>query len=505
MSDVCNSSYPIRLRRKFVHPASGWLVVLLLWPVGLAGQETEQVTLYTPDGSQQRTLSTPLVIDVGLPSPVEVSSGVTGTGTGTQTMVEVVVIDSTSGQSTKGYANGVIRDLAADTSGNVWVATWTGLSRFDGWQWTTFWRDSQIYSVAVDGQGQVWVGSYQPGDIIRFDGQRWTRYRLGGWVEHIAVAPNGDVWCTGGNEFLLWRFDGQTWWLYDHANVGLDRREEILDIAVDESGTLWVVYYFPGDFKRSDYENPEGYWLTAFDGAEWTSYQLPAGHIFADSQGRVWLSSGRTYVGVGLYVKEGSTWKHYPEVGTGDDVRWRVRQMTEDAAGRLWIVEENYFGVLEGTTWTGFYSEEFSVNPVPYHASYVLTRASVIDSRGDLWISSFDGMYRWHQSDLPTAIESSAISAEPRSFHLEQNYPNPFNHATHIGFTLKQSSSVSLQVFNTHGQLVATLVEGTRSAGTYQTVWDGRDDQGQAVSSGIYIVRLDAAGQQASRKMLLVQ
>ena len=210
-------------------------------------------------------------------------------------------------------------------------------------------------------------------------------------------------------------------------------------------------------------------------------------------------------MGVGLYVKEGSTWKHYPEVGTGDDVRWRVRQMTEDAAGRLWIVEENYFGVLEGTTWTGFYSEEFSVNPVPYHASYVLTRASVIDSRGDLWISSFDGMYRWHQSDLPTAIESSSISAEPRSFHLEQNYPNPFNQATHIGFTLQQPSAVSLQVFNTHGQLVTTLVEGPRPVGTYQTVWDGRDAQGQAVSSGAYIVRLDAAGQQATRKMILIQ
>ena len=67
---------------------------------------------------------------------------------------------------------------------------------------------------------------------------------------------------------------------------------------------------------------------------------------------------------------------------------------------------------------------------------------------------------------------------------------------THIGFTLQQPSAVSLQVFNTHGQLVATLVEGTRPAGTYQAAWDGRDGQGQAVSSGTYIVRLDAAGQQ---------
>ena len=64
---------------------------------------------------------------------------------------------------------------------------------------------------------------------------------------------------------------------------------------------------------------------------------------------------------------------------------------------------------------------------------------------------------------------------------------------------------MSLQVFNTHGQLVATLVEGIRPAGTYQTAWDGRDAQGQVVSSGTYIVRLDAGGQQATRKMILVQ
>ena len=97
------------------------------------------------------------------------------------------------------------------------------------------------------------------------------------------------------------------------------------------------------------------------------------------------------------------------------------------------------------------------------------------------------------------------MPSKPRSFRLVQNYPNPFNHATHIGFTLQQPAAVSLKVFNIHGQLVATLVEGTRPAGTYQIAWDGCDAQGQAVSSGAYIVRLDAAGQQATRKMILIQ
>ena len=102
MMAIRTFSSPVRLRPKLVHPASGWLVLLLLLPVGLAGQETEQVTLYTPDGSQQRTLSTPLVVDVGLPSPMEAPvSAVVGTGTGMRvTDVEVVVSDSAGGKVT---------------------------------------------------------------------------------------------------------------------------------------------------------------------------------------------------------------------------------------------------------------------------------------------------------------------------------------------------------------------------------------------------------------------
>ena len=473
MIAIRSSSTPIRLRPRLARRASGWLLLLLLLPVGLAGQEAGQVTLYTPEGSQQRTLSTPLVVDVGLPSPMEAPvSAVVGTGTGTRrTDVEVVVSDSAGGHETISYADGVITTLVADASGNMWVGTTAGLSRFDGQQWTTFTQadglaDDAIAPQAVDGQGQVWAGSLK--GLSRFDGQRWTRYWFEGIGATIAVAPNGDVWCTGNGDFLLARFDGQDWWTYDHDDIGIDNESihiQIDDnvwtyedlyidrIVVDRSGTLWAVAnFFKGTAGvRSSIEITVPR-LLSFNGTEWTLYQFDAWRVFPDSQGRVWISCNE-----GLCVKDGSTWKRYDVVGIGDETRWRgVDEMTEDAAGRLWIVEGGYFGVLEETTWTGFPFEEFRV-----------LRTPVIDSRGDLWIPSRDGLYRWHQSDLPTAIESSAVPGEPRSFHLEQNYPNPFNQATHIGFTLKQPSAVSLQVFNTHGQLVATLVQGTRPAGTY--------------------------------------
>ena len=284
--------------------------------------------------------------------------------------------------------------------------------------------------------------------------------------------------------------ESDPWWAYDYDDIDIVESEKsfsdvsVSHIAVDRSGTLWATLKF---WNPSEWTWPRP---LSFNGTQWTSYQFDAWMIFPDSQGRVWMNC--IY---GLCVKDGSTWKRYDAVRIGDYSRWSIYSPpTEDAAGRLWIVDAYYFGMLEGTTWTGFPWEEFRVFRTP-----------VVDSRGDLWIPSWDGLYRWHQSDLPTAIESSSMSTEPRSFQLEQNYPNPFNHATHIGFTLQQPAAVSLQVFNTHGQLVTTLVEGIRPAGTYQTVWDGRDAQGQAVSSGAYIVRLDAGGQQATRKMILIQ
>lgn len=512
MFGVCRVAGPIRFRSMLAY------LVLLLFPVGLVGQEV-QVTLYTPAGSQQRTLSTPMIVDVGLPRPMEApASAVVGTGTGTRiTEVEIVVSEGAGGQATVSYEAGPVLALAADASGNVWAGTPAGLSRFDGQQWTTFTQadglvDGAIYSLAVDGQRHVWARGLN--GLSRFDGQHWTRYQFEELRRRrsavprrrnvVAIAPNGDVWCTGHGDVLLTRFDGQDWWAYNHDDVGsLNIIEDsvhyfsVANIAIDQSGTLWAAAEFYATASIGSSEQPRRH-LFSFNGTQWKSYEFGsewvdgdhAKMIFTDRQGRVWVDCWK-----GVCVKDGSIWKRYDEVIIDGYPHWNVDGMAEDAAGRLWIAD-GYFGVLEGTTWIGFPYEEFA-------ASFYV--APVIDSRGDLWIPSRGGLYWWHQSDLPTAIESASIPGEPRSFHLEQNYPNPFNHTTYIGFTLQQLSVVSLKVFNTHGQLVATLVEGIRPAGTYQNVWDGRDDRGQAVSSGAYIVRLLAEGQQATRKMLLVQ
>ena len=104
-----------------------------------------------------------------------------------------------------------------------------------------------------------------------------------------------------------------------------------------------------------------------------------------------------------------------------------------------------------------------------------------------------------------TAITETHTVSLPQTFILFQNYPNPFNSATVIRFALPVGGDVELSIFNLAGQRVATLVQGAREAGTYTVRWDGRDDDGQALASGVYLYRLRTGdGQQVETWKLLL-
>jgi hypothetical protein len=89
---------------------------------------------------------------------------------------------------------------------------------------------------------------------------------------------------------------------------------------------------------------------------------------------------------------------------------------------------------------------------------------------------------------------------------LGQNHPNPFNPTTTIDYSIAQAGHVSLKVYNVAGQLVRTLVDEVQSPETVEPViWDGRNEAGQAVSSGVYFYKLTAKGYQQTKKMVLLK
>ena len=107
-------------------------------------------------------------------------------------------------------------------------------------------------------------------------------------------------------------------------------------------------------------------------------------------------------------------------------------------------------------------------------------------------------------------VDSSALSSGygqelPFTVTLSQNYPNPFNPATIIEFSLEYTAEVRLEVFNTLGQLVAVLINGTREPGLTRTVWDGCDQTGRGVASGVYYYSVTAGDKRQVKKMMLVR
>ncbi|MBI2501696.1 MAG: T9SS type A sorting domain-containing protein [Candidatus Latescibacteria bacterium] len=106
---------------------------------------------------------------------------------------------------------------------------------------------------------------------------------------------------------------------------------------------------------------------------------------------------------------------------------------------------------------------------------------------------------------VPTAVLEDRTVALPQSFSLAQNFPNPFNSSTVIRFELPQSGEVELAVYNLAGQKVATLLEGRREAGAYTLRWDGKDDSGKELASGVYLYRLRAGEQVETRKLALLR
>jgi len=97
------------------------------------------------------------------------------------------------------------------------------------------------------------------------------------------------------------------------------------------------------------------------------------------------------------------------------------------------------------------------------------------------------------------------VNTVPTSYAVSQNYPNPFNPSTTIKYQLPQTSDVQLQIFNVLGQKVRTLLNSKVEAGYHEAIWDGRNDLGHQVASGIYIYKFQAGNFQKTLKLMLLK
>jgi hypothetical protein len=111
----------------------------------------------------------------------------------------------------------------------------------------------------------------------------------------------------------------------------------------------------------------------------------------------------------------------------------------------------------------------------------------------------------WILSDLPDFSNPTSVATLPTEALLAQNLPNPFNPSTTIRYRLPELGYVRLGIYDVRGHLVRTLVDGTKSAGAFDATWDGRNDRGRWVSSGVYVYQLRTGSFRQSKRMVLTR
>jgi hypothetical protein len=149
-----------------------------------------------------------------------------------------------------------------------------------------------------------------------------------------------------------------------------------------------------------------------------------------------------------------------------------------------------------------------------------LLRVLILSSNGNTFAANGDGLFRLTTNSSAELMSQEIVDANgtpialtsvvsggalPEEFALEQNCPNPFNPETVISYSLKKVGDVSVEVYNCLGQRVRILSAGNQAAGKYSVRFDGTDDSGAQLASGVYLYRLRVGDQQLTRKMVLLK
>lgn len=291
----------------------------------------------------------------------------------------------------------VVEDLAADSAGNIWVATGGGVVRWNPAtnvfaHFTTLdgLASNNIHDIAIAPNGDIWLAS-QGGGLSHFDGKTWRAYTQQSglptnWINAVAVTADGDVW-LGTSDQGLCRFDGRQCSFYTKA-AGLPNNR-IDQLAVAPDGTLWAA-------SSVSSKNEEG-GVAHFDGQRWHTYPRSSffNRLIVTPDNVVW--AGTLYDG--LLRLEGEQWVRYGIKQTRDELNdvWALAAASD---GTLWAGRRDTIEVSrDGEQWTvAAYDHDL---PVPRLATTLLPMPD-----GTVWFGTYDdGLYKF--SGQPDQLNDS--------------------------------------------------------------------------------------------------
>lgn len=149
-----------------------------------------------------------------------------------------------------------------------------------------------------------------------------------------------------------------------------------------------------------------------------------------------------------------------------------------------------------------------SIHEVGYYTG--ISTAGIYSDGDYIYVgTSLDGFFIFEFTPTGIKDRDDFTGNLPKGFALHQNYPNPFNPSTTITYevpwTRAGQSHVTLTVYDVRGRRVKTLIDSGLGPGSHTVIWDGRNERGQSIPSGIYIYSLNVADATMTRKMILLQ
>jgi hypothetical protein len=312
----------------------------------------------------------------------------------------------------------------------------------------------------------------------------------------VRVDDNGNQTVSGGGPSSV-SADDTGLWLCGWRSTAI--------IKLDWDGNL-IWYNGPGDLYSDQFSEERAAALGLTGPAAGGSFQLSiritndrSGHLAVYSPrhnqlGNQYEALGRDGAGIlRLFMDPTRMGPFKPSLGT--HISW-----IDENQGRVnghWIGPDRRDGPFDGIYLDGKW--DLSVNgPAPERES------SEIGGFDQKFHIPFDLAVGRLGAGV-TAVEADASAGTPDSYALSEAYPNPFNPETTIDFSVPTDGHVSINVFNTAGQLIATLVDNELTAGAYKSTWDAQDQAGQPVSSGVYFYRMQAGDFSATHSMTLLK
>ncbi len=355
----------------------------------------------------------------------------------------------------------------------------------------------------------VWVFSTYM--LAKLQNSQWTYYPFNldnpdtAFLYQMAINHNNEIYAylyddvNLVNQIVRFNFNSNTWDLvialdtYIHSGFFFDNENRLWFIYNDAITYLQnnEIHSFPSttDFSNRNlqldqqnhvcYNNLTGIYFYNENTNSFTSIPISdVDNFIAISPSNYW------------YCQNGMIY-HVTDNATTSDTLSSSSRLALDNQNNLWLY--TYPGLAK-------YTEEGLVSLFEIRYHYELSRF-LIDSENNIYMSDHTDLYIFKENEM-VHTDSHILPADDMKL---QNYPNPFNPSTTISYNLKKEEKIELAVYNLKGQKVNTLVSELQPSGEHQIVWNGHDQEGKPVSSGIYFYRLRTGTSSQIKKMILMK